>query len=95
MPLDASPVSAAPAALPYIDEASRIVREAGARLADLAARAGRVADDADWQSPSARAFHEGLDRWDGRLSRARGYADEAVDALQRARADVSAQAWLP
>jgi hypothetical protein len=95
MPFDASPVSAAPLALHHVDEAVRIVREVRGRLGDLAAQATHIADDSDWHSPSARAFHEGLERWGDRLAKAQGYAEEAVDALQRARADVSARAWLP
>ncbi|MFG6444690.1 hypothetical protein ACFXP7_05250 [Microbacterium sp. P06] len=93
MPIDVTLSPTALRALEAVDEAVRILRDTRGRLGDLAARVEHVAIDADWQAPSAAAFHERLDRWRASLVTAQARTDEVCDALGRARAEIHARAW--
>lgn len=80
-------------ALGAVDDAARTVRDVRDRLADLIAHAGTIAADTDWKGPSSRALHDRADRWRGLLVTAEGRADDVLDALSRARAEVQALVW--
>ncbi|MFG6402606.1 MULTISPECIES: hypothetical protein [unclassified Microbacterium] len=76
-----------------LDDATRLVRSLRDDLDDLRSRTSTLAADADWHAPSARAFGDRAARWHALLLAAQARADDTVDALARARADLLARAW--
>jgi hypothetical protein len=79
--------------LDSVDQATRILRESRARLGDLAVSAGHVSTEVDWRAPSAEAFHDAVEHWRSLLVTTASRADDVLDVLARARADIQALAW--
>jgi len=66
-----------------------------AALADVGAALHRVARGTDWQSPSARAFHEDAVRLHADVRGIRAETGEVEDVVARVRARLAADATTP
>jgi len=71
----------------------RQLSDAISRLADVAARAARVADQTDWRTDAATRFHASAEDWRRDAAALPDVVDGARDEVARARVRTEALAW--
>lgn len=87
------PDPAALRTLETIESVQRQLRDAATRLADVSARALRVAAETDWRTDAATLFHTDAERWRQQVGALSDGVEDARDDVGRLRARVEAHAW--
>jgi hypothetical protein len=71
----------------------RQLSDAISRLADVSARAVRVADQTDWRTDSATRFHASAEDWRREVAALPDVVDGARTEVSRARLRIETLAW--
>ena len=91
MPLASDP--AATRTLEVIATVQRQLGDAVARLAEVSARARRVADETEWKTDAATLFHTDAEAWRQEVATLSDSVDDARDQVGRLRARIEEHVW--
>ena len=91
MPIAPDPI--ATRALEVIDSVQRQLGDAVGRLTDVSARAVGVANETDWRTDAATAFHSDADTWRRDVSTLSGAVDDARGEVGRLRSRIEEHIW--